>query len=238
MLQKLDISFIFEKMNGKFTILTKCPLFIGLADEEITQLLEKSNYQVKHFNKGVNIAQSGEEITAMLVVLSGSVKGEMMDFSGKTIKIEDIGAPRPLAPAFLFGQKNVYPVNISTNEPTDLLFISKQGFVQMMQINERVLSNFLNIISSRAQFLSNKIKFLSFQTIKGKLAHYILQQLKHSTTGKVVLEKSQSQLAELFGVTRPSLGRAIREMDQDNILSVKAKEIVILDKEKLSALLR
>jgi hypothetical protein len=32
------------------------------------------------------------------------VKGEMTDYNGKTIKIEDIEAPRPLAVAFLFGK--------------------------------------------------------------------------------------------------------------------------------------
>jgi CRP-like cAMP-binding protein len=184
------------------------------------------------------IAISGEEITHQLIVLQGSVKGEMMDFSGKTIKIEDIPSPRPLAPAFLFGQKNIYPVNIVANMDVTMLAIPKASFVQMMQSNEYVLRNFLNIISNRAQFLSNKIKFLSFQSIKGKVAHYLLQKLKSRPDHVVILDKSQVQLAELFGVTRPSLGRAIREMDNEGIIEARAKEITILDKEKLSALLK
>ncbi len=114
------------------------------------------------------IAQSDDEITSQMVVLKGSVKGEMVDFTGKTIKIEDIASPRPLAPAFLFGNRNVFPVNIVANEEVDLLVIPKSSFIQLLQMNENILENFLSIISNRAQFLSNKIKFLSFQTIKGK----------------------------------------------------------------------
>ena len=220
-----------------YKTLLQCPLFVGLNEDLIEKLLHSVQHQVKGFNKYEMIAQSGEEIKAQLIVLKGSVKGEMIDFNGKTIKIEDIASPRPLAPAFLFGAKNVYPVNIVANVDVRILIIPKASFIHMMQLNEKVLSNFLNIISSRAQFLSNKIKFLSFQSIKGKLAHYLLQQIKISGSNKVHLDKSQAQLAELFGVTRPSLGRAIRELDKDKIIHAKAKEIVIIDKMKLSALL-
>lgn len=221
-----------------FEILEKCPLFRGMSSQDINSIFKQVQYQVKKFDLGQMVAQSGDEISSQLVVLKGSVKGEMMDFSGKTIKIEDIGAPRPLAPAFLFGRSNVYPVNIVTNENTKILLIPKPSFIRMMQMNERFLSNFMNIISDRAQFLSNKIKFLSFHTIKGKIAFYLLEHIKHSLSDVVILDKSQAQMAELFGVTRPSLGRAIREMDQDGMIDAKAKQIRITDKIKLSALLK
>jgi CRP-like cAMP-binding protein len=220
-----------------FEVLSGCPLFLGITVEEITRLLQEVHHQVLKYTQGEMIALSGEEITHQLIVLEGSVKGEMMDFNGKTIKIEDIPSPRPLAPAFLFGQKNVYPVNIVANVDVTILAIPKTSFVHMMQSNEHVLRNFLNIISNRAQFLTNKIKFLSFQSIKGKIAHYLLQRLKNKSGDIVVLDKSQAQLAELFGVTRPSLGRAIRELDNEGVIEAKAKEITILDRGRLSAFL-
>ena len=50
----------------------------------------------------------------------------------------------------------------------------------MLQKSEKVLVNFVDIVSSRGQFLSNKIKFLSFTTIKGKLAQYLLDLSRQS----------------------------------------------------------
>lgn len=225
-------------MENISKILIDCQLFSGLNPEQILKLLKHTHYQVKRFNKDEVIAHSGDEINNQLIVLEGSVKGEMMDFDGKTIKIEDIASPRPLAPAFLFGKNNIYPVNIVANEEVRILSISKQSFIHMMQIEEKVLRNAMNIISNRAQFLSNKIKFLSFQSIKGKLAHYLLHQMKMRQTDVIILDKSQTQLAELFGVTRPSLGRAVRELDNDGLIEAKAKQIHILDRIKLSALLK
>jgi CRP-like cAMP-binding protein len=95
----------------------------------------------------------------------------------------------------------------------------------------------MSIISNRAQFLSNKIKFLSFQSIKGKLALYLLERVKMTGSDTIILDKSQAQLAELFGVTRPSLGRAVRELHEDMLIEAKAKQIKILDKQRLSGLL-
>ena len=95
----------------------------------------------------------------------------------------------------------------------------------------------MNIISSRAQFLSDKIRFLNFQTIKGKLAHYLLQ-LESSQQGEIILTKSQEELATLFGVTRPSLGRALRDLHNDGLIEAKAKSILIIDRQGLMALLR
>jgi len=221
-----------------FDILDKCPLFAGMNGDEIEKLMKTVNYQVKKFQKNELIAQSDEEVSSQLIVVEGSVKGEMMDFTGKTIKIEDIESPRPLAPAFLFGRMNRYPVNIVSIEKASILFIPKTSFMQMMQLNEKVLVNFLSIISNRAQFLSGKIKFLSFQSIKGKIAHYLLQQSKSYGSFEFVLDKSQSQIAELFGVTRPSLGRAIREMDKEKLIKAHARKVKILNPNGLSALLK
>jgi len=229
---------IFDQNLNMFEKLIFCPLFVGLDAETIIGLLNTVQHQILYFKKNEMIAQSGDEITSQMVVLKGSVKGEMVDFTGKTIKIEDIASPRPLAPAFLFGNRNTFPVNIVANEEVKMLLIPKASFVHLMQMNESILENFLSLISNRAQFLSNKIRFLSFQTIKGKIAHYLLQAIKNKDTDVVLLDKSQNELAAYFGVARPSLSRAIREMDNEGYIEAKGKQIKILDKQKLSELLK
>lgn len=218
--------------------LVRCPLFKGLNEDEIKALLEKTIHQVKKYKKDDVIALSNEEITSQLSVIEGSVKGEMIDFNGKTIKIEDIEAPRPLAPAFLFGKNNRYPVNIVANKDVVILSFPKSSFIKMLQNEEKILHNYLDIISNRAQFLSSKIKLLSFHTIKGKMAQYILQIMKKTNNSEIVLTKSQSQLAEIFGITRPSLGRVVREMNDEEIIISTGKNIKIINKKKLTALLK
>lgn len=213
-------------------LLTKCPLFKGIDYEEISQLLNQIQYQIKKYEKDNMIAQSGDECRSLMIMLKGSVKGEMIDYSGKAIKIEDIEPPKPLAIAFLFGENNTCPVNIVANNSVEILHLPKASVIALMQLSSTVLSNIMNIISSKTQFLSDKIRFLSFQTIRGKIAHFLLQQAG-PVDGEIMLSKSQEELANMFGVTRPSLGRAIRELHNEGIIEAKGKSVKIIGREAL-----
>ena len=108
----------------------------------------------------------------------------------------------------------------------------------MMQSNEGVLENFLHAVSSRGQFLSGKIRFLSFTSIKGKIAQYMLDLSVRQGSDTITLPHSQSQLSELFGVTRPSIGRAMGELNHGGFIRTEGKQVSILDKQKLLSLLK
>lgn len=218
--------------------LRECTLFRGMGYEEISSVITDRLGRVRTYSGGILIAQAGEKIHSLDILLQGAVKGEMMDYAGKVIKIEDINPPRPLAPAFLFGKQNNYPVNITTVEDVTLFSIPRDQFLVMMQASEKLLVNFINIVSSRGQFLSSKIKFLSFTTIKGKLAQYLLDQSRGAGSDSFELSHSQSQLSELFGVTRPSIGRAISELKREGIFRTEGKRVVILDHTGLTSYLQ
>lgn len=219
-------------------LLVESPVFTGLGKSDVKGLLDNSSFRINEFGKGDVVASAGDEVHFQRIVVSGSVKGEMVDFAGKVIKIEDIQPPRPVAAAFLFGNQNRYPVNIIANESTRILSIPKDAFLRMMQSNGRVLENFLHAVSSRGQFLSGKIRFLSFTTIKGKIAQFLLDLSSRKDSDTFILPMSQSQLSELFGVTRPSIGRAMGEMNRDGLIRTEGKQVSILDKAGLLRLLK
>ncbi len=49
---------------------------------------------------------------------------------------------------------------------------------------------------------------------------------------------TQNELSELFGVARPSLSRALREMNDEGLIDANGRSIRLINKEALSALLR
>lgn len=220
-----------------YQLLLQCPIFRGIPPEEIKMMLKKIHYQIKTFSKNEVIAIAGEPVNYLLIIISGSVKGEMIDYSGKTIKIEDIEAPKPLATAFLFGTENKFPVTVTANNDGKMLAVQVSEFLKLLQLNGQILKNYLNIISTRAQFLSQKLHFLSFKTIKGKVAHYLLHQAGEQLHS-IELKNTQQQLAELFGVTRPSLGRVIGEMQKEGLIRMEKKTVILVNKRKLNEILR
>lgn len=220
-----------------FAEISTCPIFEGIQPEELERLFSGIHHFTKTFQVGELIALSGEPCNYLLCLVEGRVKAEMIDFSGKVIKIEDMEAPQVLASAFLFGRENRFPVNIIASEKTKILFIPRHDVLRLMQGNLRVLQNFLNNVSYRAQFLSEKIKFLSFKTIKGKISQYILK-LAGNERDMIELTISQQTLAEIFGVTRPALARALGEMAEEGILAVDRRVIRILDRRRLIELMK
>lgn len=216
--------------------LAQTNIFRGLSAENIEQLLTDKPYRIKSYEKDEYVAYSHDVCNDMLIVVSGVVRGEMSDFSGHRLKIEDIEAPRPLAAAFIFGRENRFPVDIIANERSEILVIPRDVLIFLLQHSQVVLKNYLNVISSRTQFLSNKIRFLSFKTIREKIANYILGNMTQ-TSNTFTLNQSQNELAGFFGVARPSLARAFAELENEGILRLERREITIIDKEKLNKLL-
>lgn len=219
-----------------YQLLTYCPIFTEITEKEAKNLFEKIHFQIKSYSKDEVVVVAGEPVLNLHIIISGSVRGEMIDYSGKTIKIEDIEAPKPLATAFLFGQENKFPVTVTANNEARILTIPVTEFLKLLQLNARILRNYLNSISSRAQFLSQKLHFLSFKTIKGKVAHYLLKKAGEKLHS-VELKNTQQQLADLFGVTRPSLARVFGEMQKEGIISISNKTVSLLDKKALNELM-
>jgi CRP-like cAMP-binding protein len=228
----LTIYYFYEKTMD-YTLLSDAPLFRGLTAVEIEAILSEVPHRIRKFLAGSLISQSGETVSSLIVVISGTVKGEMVDYAGRVIKIEDIHAPGALASAFMFGKRNRFPVNVVAVSDGELLMIEKPDFLRLLKRNDIILVNFLNMISNRSQFLSEKIKFLTFKTIKGKLAYYILQKAGKESSS-VLLNMTQNELADFFGVARPSVGRAIGELEQEGYIEAKGKNIKIIDKEGLA----
>jgi len=211
-------------------------LFKGLETEDINSLINSIPHRIKQFSNKEVLAYSGEKVEKAIILLEGKLQGEMIDFAGNSLKIEEMEPPQMIAAAFLYGPQSIFPVNLSAISEGKMLIIYKNDFTQLLSADQRVLNNYLNIVSGKAQFLSRKITFLSFKTIKEKIAYYLLQNLK---TGNqvVIINQSQKGLAEMLGVARPSLARTISEMEADQFIKWERNQVTILNLKSLQALL-
>jgi len=219
-----------------FSQLANSPLFKALSTDQVSELLKQVNYHIRNYAEGQVLASREEECKNLIILLEGTVRGEMLDYSGKVLIVEDISAPRPVAAAFLFGKNNRYPVDVIANSEVTVLTMPIPEVLRLFQYSAQFLRNYLDSISDRAQFLSQRIWFLSFKTIKEKLAQYILGLAKPDKT-KIELQLTQQGLAEFFGVTRPSLARTLGEMEKEGLIDVNRREITIINRAELVRLL-
>ncbi len=219
-----------------FSALLQIPLFHSIGETKLMWIFSELKLSETHFRKDGLLALQDELCNRLIILISGSVKGEMIDPSGRMIKVEDIFAPNPLAILFLFGHVNRFPVQITAREEVTALVIPKQSVLRMLSLDETLLKNYLDISADFASRLSQKLHFMSFRTIRQKLAMYILKLSQEAKTDVVVLDKTKSALAEYFGVSRPSLEREFTKMQQDGLIIANKREIQISDKKGLMKL--
>jgi len=213
------------------------PLFRGITPERLFADLEEISFHTRSYKKGEILAQQGAVCNRLVILTKGSVRGEMIDYSGRLIKVEDIAAPRAIAPLFLFGEENRYPVEVTANEPTEVIELPKSSVLSLFRKNEQFLENYMNLSANYARTLSDKLFFMSFKTIRQKLASYLLRLYKQQQQTHITLDRSQQELSDYFGVSRPSLARELAHMQEDGLLIADRKHITILQKEELVRLI-
>ena len=193
-------------------------------------------YSIKSYRKNELVFRQGDVCESLYILIVGSVKTEMISENGNLLGIETIKAPRPLAPAFLFSDNNRFPVDVTTLEDVEILRIPKNEVIRLMTSQPDFMKQFLTHNANRTQFLTNRLQLLSIKTIKGKIAHFLLEQSNDEGL-KFSLNRNQTELAEFFGVARPSLARSLSEMVQDGLISINKKECIILNNKGLRELL-
>lgn len=219
-------------------VLVNNPLFRGITPERLFADLEEIRFHTRSYKKGEILAQQGAVCNRLVILTKGSVRGEMIDYSGRLIKVEDIAAPRAIAPLFLFGEENRYPVEVTANEPTEVIELPKSSVLSLFRKNEQFLENYMNLSANYARTLSDKLFFMSFKTIRQKLASYLLRLYKQQQQTHITLDRSQQELSDYFGVSRPSLARELAHMQEDGLLIADRKHITILQKEELVRLIQ
>jgi CRP/FNR family transcriptional regulator, dissimilatory nitrate respiration regulator len=222
------------------TNLYQCPLFKGIPEAEITLLLA-NRISLKTYRPGELVALQASLYDHLLLVSKGFVRGEMTDTLGRSTLIEEIHAPRAIAPAFLYATENRLPVALIAVPDTEIASIPRNQFTTMMQQDARLLTNYLNSMADRSRFLSEKLRMQRFGTIKSKLARYLLELSQRQATALNISEAlnnfsiphTQQQLADTFGVTRPALARTIKQLETEGLIQAKVKQFRILNRKGL-----
>ena len=212
--------------------LNDCPICSTLKIENEDDFLMDLKCSIKAYVKSNIIVRQGDVCDALYMLMSGSVKTEMITENGSLLGIEIITAPRPLAPAFLFSDNNHFPVDVIALEDVEIMRIPKDEILRLMMTNPDFMKQFLTHNSNRTQFLTNRLQLLSIKTIKGKLAHFLLEQVVDNNMS-FTINRNQTELADFFGIDRPSLARSISEMVSEGLIQIDKKKYTILDINRL-----
>lgn len=177
-------------------------IFAKCDDDVLLRLLD-SPYRRQQYVAGKLIASVGDPCKSLMLLTKGSADTQMMNNEGREVPIEHIEAPQLLAPMFLFSTKRIIPVDVIASTDCCIWHINREAFVNLMTEQPQILVDFLQSLSDRGQFLSNKVYALAIKGLRNRVLDYLtLNDCIHSV----------SKAALQLGVTRPSLSRVLSEM--------------------------
>ena len=218
--------------ENKLELIRRTDLFKNLNIEEFDEVIKVCNYKIMEYKKDEYVAFRGDSICGVYINLKGNLVAEMLKSDGNVRKIEELKTGKIIASAFIFGEITRFPVDLVAKTDVEVLFIEKGEVVKLLKNNSKILTNFLDEISNKAQFLSKNLwESLSNKTINQKLVEFILANEKNDI---FILKQSVKELAEYFNVSRPSLSRVIKFFIENGIIERLEKgKYRILSRKKL-----
>ena len=190
------------------------PMFKGVDDSVISSLLKTTAAKLKRYGKKETVFVAQSEVRHVFVVVSGALK--ISEYGAKgTAHILRICRPGHIVGlAHVLGRLEVFPGSCIATEESEVLVMNIRGFNRALEtlrygpLGEnlfRMISNDL-LVSWRAQSI------LSCRTIGDRLMTYLRWVQAETGKEEVVLSLNRQELADLLGVHRTALARALSQL--------------------------
>ena len=85
--------------------------------------------------------------------------------------------------------------------------------------------------------LQQRLELLSYSGIAQKAAFWLLTQMRQTGNNAIPIPESVSKWAMLMNVSRPSLHRELKRLEQQGIIAYSSTVIMIHDEEALQEVL-
>jgi|GEM_PF-88061 len=208
-------------------------LFNQFSPNDISTLFIKDYYKIKDYERDSIIYLQNEVCNTIDIVLGGSVHIQKIDENGGILTIATYTTGDIMGANLAFSKANQYPMTVISNTQSTVLHINKKLILNLCQNDRNFLIKFLETLSSKALILTNKIKFISMKTIRDKIIEFLTYEYHLQNSPVIKLQVSKKELAERFGIQRPSLFRELRKMKEDGLIDYDSRSITIVDMELL-----
>ena len=187
--------------------------------------IDLSKLTIKEFQKGAIIHQEGDKCHCLNLVIEGKISISTLTYFDNEYEIIEIGKNGLFGENLLFTD-DYYLGDVICIENTKLIQISKNELLDLFK-NQKILENYLLILSNKSKTAMNKLKILSQKTIRDKIMFYIINNIK-SSNNKTIKISSKESLANYLNIPRPSLSR--------ELIALKNEKIIDYDKHTITYL--
>lgn len=215
-------------METMYDTLLQLPLFQGLCPNDFTQILGKVKLHFSRHKAGERIITKGEACDKLVFLLKGEVMSESTDKYEQFSFYEYFQSPFVIEPYSLFGMYTEFVSSYIAQTEVNLVTIDKSFMLTELNKYDIFRLNYLNIISNRSQTLYNRIWDTKVEDTDSRIINFILYHTE-KPSGEKLFKIKMDDFAHLLGETRLTISKALNELQDKGLLSLRRKEIVVPD---------
>ncbi len=194
-------------------ILYTNPLFQGLHETQIINLLSEPVSTVKYFNKEETVIAYGQHIKEIGVLLSGTVCITKTDYDGNQLLITKMHTGAVFGESFVCAGGERASVTVTADVDAEILFLNS-----IEKLPALVQKNLMIILARKNLFLNRRISLLSLGSIREKVLSFLKEECDKQQINPFYLTMDRNEMADYLCVDRSALSRELGKMKRENLI--------------------
>ncbi len=205
---------------------------MGMDESEIEEMLLCLSARTQTFSKNETILQSGEQVSAVGMVLSGLALVEREDFWGNRSIISEISPGMIFAETYACLSQVPIETSVMASEETAVMFLNVRKILTVCtcacSFHSQLIQNLLTAVAQKNITLTRKIQHISLKTIRDRLLSYLSFESFKAGSSVFEIPFNRQQLADYLSVDRSALSSEISKLQREGILSCNKNNFKIL----------
>lgn len=192
----------------------------------------------RSYRPKTTIIRPGDPANTLYYIIEGSVTVSLEDEEGRELILAYVNAGQYLGEIGLFNRTERRNVLVHTRVNCE---IAEIGYERLTQLFETQLAEMYpkllfvlgKQLSDRLMHTSRKVSRLAFMDVTGRVARTLLDlctepdAMSHPDGTQVRI--SRQEIARIVGCSREMVGRVLKTLEHDGLMSVHGKTIVVFD---------
>jgi CRP/FNR family transcriptional regulator, dissimilatory nitrate respiration regulator len=213
-----------------YEMLRKSPLFANLPPEDLARIIGISS--LRHYAKREAVFREGDRADGFFVAVSGSVKVFKISEDGKEQVLHILEPGQSFAEATIF-EGGVFPANAEALGKSDLLFLPKRPFTELLEKNPAMVLRVLASLSKWLKRMTDLVENLALRDVEARLVFFVAEEMKDRglalRDGAVYeIPVGKNVLASRLGTVPETFSRTLKKLQEEGKIRVRGNQIRIL----------
>jgi len=206
------------------------PIFSGLSEDHLIMLARMA--RPRKLKRKETLFREGEPALGFFLLVVGKIKLIKISPGGKEQILHFVHAGNSFAEAAIYIDQK-YPAFAEALEDSELLFIPKEEFTELLGSNNDLAVNLIAHLAHYLHLLTRKVEELSLLDATSRLCRHLAAHMDRET-GMVELPVGKGQTATSLGMAVETFSRTLTRLKDDGIVEEDSPGVLrVLDVETL-----